>query len=69
MGTIDLNGDGSSDRGQLHDLVAGARATIDNEVDHYLRRVASERESNNQLDDQAADATRLGARDVRRGVS
>ena len=44
-------------------------ATIDNEVDHYLRRVASERESNNQLDDQAADATRLGARDVRRGVS
>jgi len=44
-------------------------ATIDNEVDHYMRRVASERESNNQLDDQAADATRLGARDVRRGVS
>ena len=43
--------------------------TIDNEVDHYLRRVASERESNAQSDDQTADATRLGANDVRRGIS
>tara|TARA_B100000586_G_scaffold116801_1_gene84169 strand:+ start:115 stop:1305 length:1191 start_codon:yes stop_codon:yes gene_type:complete len=44
-------------------------ATIDNEVDHYLWRVESERESNTQLDDLTADATRLGARDVRRGIS
>ena len=44
-------------------------ATIDNEVDHYLRRVESERESNTQLDDLTADAMRLGARDVRRGIS
>ncbi len=39
VGTIDLNGDGSSDRGQLHDLVAGARATIDNEVDDKGNRI------------------------------
>lgn len=46
-----------------------SEATVGHEVDHYLRRVASERESNNKLDDQTADATRLGARDVRKGMS
>ena len=46
-----------------------SEATVNREVDHYLRRVASERESNNELNDQAADATRLGTRDVRKGMS
>jgi len=35
------------------------------EVEHYLTRVAAERESQQQPDDQTADARRLGAPDVR----
>lgn len=46
-----------------------SEATVNHEVDHYLRRVASERESNNELNDQTADARRLGARDIRKGMS
>lgn len=38
------------------------------EVRHYRARVAAERESQTQLDDQTADAARLGAPDVRTGV-
>jgi glycerol-3-phosphate dehydrogenase len=37
------------------------------EVEHYLTRVAAERESQQQPDDQTADAARLGAPDVRMG--
>ena len=37
------------------------------EVDHYCARVAAERESQTQPDDQSADAARLGAPDVPRG--
>lgn len=35
-----------------------------NEVEHYLQRVAAERESQEMPDDQTADAARLGAPDV-----
>jgi glycerol-3-phosphate dehydrogenase len=34
------------------------------EVDHYLKRVAAEREAQQQPDDQTADAVRLGAPDI-----
>lgn len=43
-------------------------ATIDREVEHYLARVAAERDSQEQPDDQTADAARMGAPDVRTGV-
>ena len=39
--------------------------TRETEVKHYLARVAAERESQQALDDQTADAARLGAADVR----
>jgi len=39
------------------------------EVAHYEARVAAERDSQIQHDDQTADAARLGAPDVRRGFS
>ena len=39
------------------------------EVAHYEARVAAERGSQTQQDDQTADAARLGAPDVRRGAS
>jgi glycerol-3-phosphate dehydrogenase len=42
-------------------------AIIDREIEHYLARVAAERESQEQMDDQTADAARLGAPDVRTG--
>ena len=38
---------------------------VDREVRHYQARVAAERESQEQPDDQTADAARLGAPDVR----
>ena len=44
-------------------------ATIENEIEHYAKRVAAERESQDQLDDQTADAARLGAPEVRAGLS
>ncbi|MET0692336.1 MAG: glycerol-3-phosphate dehydrogenase/oxidase [Propionibacteriaceae bacterium] len=40
---------------------------IEREVVHYLKRVAAERESQQQSDDLSADAARLGAPDVRVG--
>ncbi|MET9599275.1 glycerol-3-phosphate dehydrogenase/oxidase [Streptomyces sp. NPDC006459] len=36
----------------------------DREVDHYLKRVAAEREAQEQPDDRTADAVRLGAPDI-----
>jgi glycerol-3-phosphate dehydrogenase len=51
------------------DLVAGVLGwdaeTRSREVEHYRARVAAERESQRMLDDQTADAARLGAEDVR----
>jgi glycerol-3-phosphate dehydrogenase len=38
------------------------------EVNHYLARVAAERESQQMPDDLTADAARLGAPDVRGGA-
>ena len=35
-----------------------------NEVDHYLKRVEAERESQTMPDDETADAARMGAGDV-----
>lgn len=40
-------------------------ADVEREVDHYLARVAAERESQRMPDDRTADAARLGAPDVR----
>jgi glycerol-3-phosphate dehydrogenase len=40
------------------------KATIDNEVSHYVRRVAAERDSQEQPDDAIADEARLVAADV-----
>ena len=39
-------------------------ATVQNEVNHYVRRVAAERDSQQQPDDAFADAARLAAEDV-----
>ena len=43
-------------------------ATISRELEHYRTRVAAERDSQKQLDDQTADSARLGAPEVRAGV-
>jgi glycerol-3-phosphate dehydrogenase len=45
------------------------QATRDREVEHYLARVAAERESQRMPDDLTADAARLGAPEVRGGVA
>ncbi|NUS73092.1 MAG: glycerol-3-phosphate dehydrogenase/oxidase [Corynebacteriales bacterium] len=51
------------------ELMAGVlgwdASTRKSEVEHYLARVAAERESQQMPDDQTADAARLGAHDVR----
>jgi glycerol-3-phosphate dehydrogenase len=39
------------------------------EIEHYRARVAAERESQEQADDQTADAARLGVADVRTGAA
>jgi glycerol-3-phosphate dehydrogenase len=44
-------------------------AAIAREVEHYRVRVAAERDSQEQLDDRTADSARLGAPEVRVGVS
>ena len=43
-------------------------AAIAREVEHYRKRVAAERDSQDQLDDRTADSARLGAPEVRVGV-
>lgn len=43
-------------------------AEIDREVEHYVQRVAAERDSQEADDDRTADARRLGAPDVRTGA-
>jgi glycerol-3-phosphate dehydrogenase len=42
---------------------------VDREVQHYRLRVKAERESQEQLDDHTADAARMGAPEVRVGVT
>jgi glycerol-3-phosphate dehydrogenase len=53
---------------EVAELMAGVlgwtAAQRDNEVDHYLKRVEAERESQTMPDDETADAARMGAEDV-----
>jgi glycerol-3-phosphate dehydrogenase len=53
---------------EVAELMAGVlgwtKAQRDNEVDHYLKRVEAERESQTMPDDETADAARMGAEDV-----
>jgi glycerol-3-phosphate dehydrogenase len=49
----------------MGDVLGWDDATREREVDHYLARVAAERESQRMADDRTADAARLGAPDVR----
>lgn len=53
---------------EVAELMAGVLgwtdAQRDNEVDHYLKRVEAERESQTMPDDETADAARMGAEDV-----
>ena len=51
----------------MGEILGWTEETITREIDHYLARVAAERESQEQMDDQTADAARLGAPDVRTG--
>lgn len=58
---------------EVADLIAPvlgwSQTDIAREIEHYDARVAAERESQHQLDDYTADAARLGAPDVRVGVT
>ncbi|ADD39749.1 glycerol-3-phosphate dehydrogenase/oxidase [Stackebrandtia nassauensis] len=53
----------------MGDELGWDKATRDNEISHYLSRVAAERDSQRQPDDATADAARLGAEDVRVGLN
>jgi glycerol-3-phosphate dehydrogenase len=44
-----------------------SEADIEREVTHYLARVEAERDSQTRIDDETADAARMGASDVRLG--
>lgn len=56
---------------EVAQLMAGplgwSQETIDREVEHYVARVAAERDSQSKPDDATADAARMGAPDVRLG--
>ena len=53
---------------EVAELMAGVLgwtdAQRDNEVNHYLKRVEAERESQTMPDDETADAARMGAEDI-----
>ncbi|MEM9173667.1 MAG: FAD-dependent oxidoreductase, partial [Myxococcota bacterium] len=51
----------------MGEVLGWDEATRDREIAHYEARVQAERESQEQRDDQSADAARIGAPDVRRG--
>jgi glycerol-3-phosphate dehydrogenase len=53
--------------GLVAQVLGWGEAEIAREIEHYEKRVAAERESQNQPDDLSADAARLGAPDVRMG--
>jgi glycerol-3-phosphate dehydrogenase len=53
--------------GLVAPVLGWGEAEIAREIEHYQKRVAAERESQNQPDDMSADAARLGAPDVRMG--
>jgi glycerol-3-phosphate dehydrogenase len=64
---------GESAAPEVAELVAPVlgwtKEDVDRETQHYLARVAAERESQDQPDDHTADAARLGAPDVRMGAA
>jgi glycerol-3-phosphate dehydrogenase len=53
----------------MAELLGWDRATVDLEINHYEARVRAELDSQSQPDDHTADAARMGAPDVRTGVS
>jgi glycerol-3-phosphate dehydrogenase len=53
----------------MGDILGWSPATIDREIAHYEARVRAELDSQRQPDDHTADAARMGAPDVRTGVS
>ncbi len=53
--------------GLVAPVLGWGQDSIAREVEHYQKRVAAERESQDQPDDLSADAARLGAPDVRMG--
>lgn len=53
----------------MAELLGWDSATHDREIAHYAARVRAERDSQSQPDDHTADAARMGAPDVRTGVS
>lgn len=59
---------GTSCAVEVADLMGGVlgwtKTQRDNEVDHYLKRVEAERQSQTMPDDETADAARMGAEDV-----
>ncbi len=67
--SIETDHRGTESAPHVAELMAGVlgwdSATRAREVEHYLARVAAERESQRMPDDLAADAARLGAPDVR----
>ncbi len=50
--------------GLMGDVLGWTKAQRENEVDHYLKRVEAELESQTMPDDETADAARMGAGDV-----
>jgi glycerol-3-phosphate dehydrogenase len=70
--SIEVPDRGEAAAAEVADIVAPllgwTAEQVDNEVEHYRLRVKAERESQEQPDDQTADAARLGAPDVRVGV-
>jgi glycerol-3-phosphate dehydrogenase len=50
--------------GLMGGVLGWTAAQRDNEVDHYVKRVEAERESQTMPDDETADAARMGADDV-----
>jgi glycerol-3-phosphate dehydrogenase len=67
--SIEVEDRGDAAAAEIAELVAPVlgwtRATVDDEIEHYRLRVAAERQSQEQPDDQTADAARLGAPEVR----
>jgi glycerol-3-phosphate dehydrogenase len=45
-------------------VLGWTKEQVEREVEHYLKRVEAERASQEQPDDETADATRLGAPEV-----
>jgi glycerol-3-phosphate dehydrogenase len=53
----------------ISDILGWDSVTVEREIEHYTARVEAERDSQIQPDDRTADAARMGAPDVRTGVS